>query len=211
MVLQRELPLPREGEPDNTYWAIGGCMATVRSKRRVDYTPTPLSGPEQDVRNDRKDRGLLNYYNCTIRELREFINARGIVLHKGAVRKPMLIKTLEDAEDEIKFNKLFELAPELRQKIYREYFDALPDLPALPHQPPLTLASSAVRAESLPLYYSNATFSLTFFTNARALDFLLLNKKMQTCISSSTRALNEAHQRPGLLSHPPPPPRALRG
>jgi hypothetical protein len=157
--LKRELADALDGEPDNTYWAIGGSQ----------YETHRVAGSGADWasrinRSDRKDRGLLDYKNCKVTELKGFFEARGIKLPTGRRYKVDLIAALEKADDEATFTKFFDLPPELRLTIADNYFDALPVLPTLPHQPPLTLASPALRAEVLPLFHPNTTLTLSFTT-----------------------------------------------
>jgi hypothetical protein len=157
--LKRELAAALDGEPDNTYWAIGG--SAVETHR--------MGGSGADWasrinRSDRKDRGLLDYKNCKVTELKGFFEARGIKLPTGRRYKVDLIAALEKADDEAKFTKFFDLPVELRSMVADTYFDALPVLPSLPHQPPLTLASPALRAEVLPLFHPNTTLTLSFTT-----------------------------------------------
>lgn len=171
--LKRDLPLPseKEGEDelDNTYWAIGHTAAETESMKlsHRDYRPKPLSADEMILREDRRERGLLDYEKCLVRELKGFIQARKLKLPKGGrVHKEHLIQVLEQADEELEFPKLFDLPTELRDNIYEKYFDALPSLPLQPHQPPLTLVP-LLRTESLPLYYNNCTFTFDFHIGAR--------------------------------------------
>jgi hypothetical protein len=162
--LMRELPRPQEGEPDNTYWAIGGSQhETVDAViRQTSYLPWSFG--EHALRNDLKCRGLLNYKNCKVTELKGFFEARGIKLPTGRRYKVDFIAALQKADDEAKFTKFFDLPAELRSMVATKYMEDLPILPRLPHQPPLTLASSSLRIESLPLYYRDGTFNLSFTT-----------------------------------------------
>lgn len=159
--LKRNLPFLEVGQVDNTYWAIEG-----KNYYRIDYTPTALTADEIKFRADREERGLLNYRMCRVRELQGFLQTRGVPT-KGRRTKRDLIDVLDNADDEATFTRFIDLPAELRSIIYGKHFDALPVLPLLPHQPPLTLASSFIRAECLPLYYTNCTFSLQFHTEIR--------------------------------------------
>jgi hypothetical protein len=157
--LKHEFADALDGEPDNTYWAIGGSQ----------YETQRVAGSGADWasrinRSDRKDRGLLDYKNCKVTELKGFFGARGIKLPTGRRYKVDLIAALEKADDEATFTKFSDLPPELRLTIADKYFDALPVLPRLPHQPPLTLASPALRGEALPLFHPNTTLTLSFTT-----------------------------------------------
>lgn len=55
----------------------------------------------------------------------------------------------------------FELPPEIRNMIYEYHFAGYGALSYKHHQPPLTLASSQLRSESLPLFYKCVTFKWT--------------------------------------------------
>lgn len=59
------------------------------------------------------------------------------------------------------FHKFLNLPAELRMEIYKHYIDDLGPVPPEEHdnQPPLTRASSLLRKEALPLFYSHATFA----------------------------------------------------
>ena len=190
---KRDLPVPGDREPDNTYWAIGGTAyeTELARKRYRDYRPKPFTGEDFVAYKDKMERGFLWYRSCVVKELRQFIRARNIDLPKGCVRKGSLIETLEEADDEVKFTKFFDLPAELRNNIYGQYFERLGDLPQLPHQPPLLLASSAVRAEALPLYYQHSTFTLGFLTNRRTEDILSGRRMrpLRTSVHKDTQAL----------------------
>lgn len=58
------------------------------------------------------------------------------------------------------FPKFLDLPTELRLEVYEHYFDDLGPIPPEEHdnQPALTRASSLLRQEALPLFYSHSTF-----------------------------------------------------
>ncbi|KAM0715358.1 hypothetical protein Q7P37_008856 [Cladosporium fusiforme] len=170
--LKRDLPAPAPFQPVNTYWGIGGTTEeTERFKKfYTDYTPNPLSADQALERKERKERGLLIYEKCTIAELKGFIKSRRLQMPKGSFRKADLITILEAADENPVFDKFASLPAELRDSIYAQYVDNLPPLPTLPHQPPLTLVSRQVRKESIPIFYSRATFAITICTNAGLLE-----------------------------------------
>lgn len=165
---KRDLPVPNPPHSDNSYWGIGGTVEDVEDFKKFhsDYTPNPITGDQALVRADRKLRGLLIYEDCTVAELKGFIQARRLRMPKGSARKAEFIAVLEAADEQPVFDRFSSLPPELRNRVYAQYVDALPALPTLPHQPPLTLTSSLVRQESLPVYYSRATFAVGICTNA---------------------------------------------
>ena len=170
---KRDLPLPGDCEPDDTYWAIGGTAVETASMRSAtsmtfpDYKPRPFTGDDAVAHHDRQARGVPNYGACLVKELKELIRARNIDVPKNTVRKAALIAELEKADENIKFTKFFQLPAELRTNVYEKYFEGLGDLPLLPHQPPALLASRQLRNEALPAYYSHSTFTLGFVTNLR--------------------------------------------
>jgi hypothetical protein len=157
----RDLPL--QLKPDNTYWAI----PDVTNHHHIDYTSKPISLAVFNDRRNRKERKLLAYENCTVTELRGFVKARRLKLPTNSRRtKEDYITTLQTADDSPDLSRFFALAPpELREMVYKEYYAALPALPLNPHQPPLVLASSQLRQEALPLYYSECTFFLAIHTS----------------------------------------------
>lgn len=175
---KRDLPTPFDGEPDNTYWAIGGTAVDTAAMRLTtrktfnDYMPRPTIGDDAVAHFDHTARSLPNYGQCLVKELKELIRAKGIDIPQDCVRKEALIAELEKADNEVKFTRFLELPAELRTIIYEKYFENLGDLPLLPHQPPLLLASGQVRNEALPKYYSHSTFTLGFVTNLRTPDIM---------------------------------------
>lgn len=167
--LKCDLPEPGDRDPDNTYWAIGHTASTIETWRsqHSDCEPQSCHIDETIRLNNRKERGLLDYGNCSVNELKDFILSRRIKLPFGKFPRATFTYVLEKADEERTFNRFLELPRELRDNIYGKYFDALPVLPLKRHQPPLTLVSSLIRKESLPLYYSNCTFTFAFDTNIR--------------------------------------------
>lgn len=159
--LKYDLPVPKSNEPDNTYWAVGDDAKCLQQKKakHSDYPSKILSSVDRAVR---RERGLLNCHKCTITELRAFATSRRLKLPtKSRNTKADYIAILQEADDEPVF-RFSEVPPELRAMIHKEYYRALPILPPMPHQPPLTLASKLLRKESLPLYYSESVFTLKF-------------------------------------------------
>jgi hypothetical protein len=65
---------------------------------------------------------------------------------------------LEDADDQLSFPRFFELPPEIRDLVYGHHFSGHETMKHKHHQPPLTLASSQLRAEALPVFYKCVTF-----------------------------------------------------
>jgi hypothetical protein len=140
----------------------------------------------------RCQRGFLSYEGLPIRELRLFIKQRGIPIIAG--KKPTLssLKTqLEQADDNLTFDRFYGLPPELSQKIFQQYFDSFGEYrdssgnyrfgrPVWGGQPPVTMASKQTRQEALPLFYSRCQFEIAprlsggdWFTEAIAQTFLV--------------------------------------
>jgi hypothetical protein len=121
----------------------------------------------------RCQRGLLSYEGLSIRELKLFTKQRGIPVTIG--KKPTLSSLkaqLEQADDDLTFDRFSDLPPELRQKIFQQYFDPFGQYlnssgrygfgrPVRGGQPPITMASRQTRREALPLYYSRCQFDIT--------------------------------------------------
>lgn len=163
--LKRDLPEPGDRDPDNTYWAIGDTASTIESWKS-QHSDCKACRIDDIIRhNNRKERGLLNYLDCSIQELKNFILSRRIKLPFSKVPRVSFTYVLEKADEERTFSRFLDLPRELRDDIYAKYFDALPVLPLKRHQPPLTQVSSLIRKESLSLYYSNCTFTFAFDTN----------------------------------------------
>jgi hypothetical protein len=120
----------------------------------------------------RCQRGLLSYEGLPIRELKLFIKQRGIPITAG--KKPTLSSLkaqLEQADDDLTFDRFCDLPPELRQKIFQQYFDSFGQYvdstgchrfgrPVCAGQPPITMTSKQTRQEALPLFYSRCEFDI---------------------------------------------------
>jgi hypothetical protein len=85
--LKRDLPVPTRGIVDNTYWAVGedaGSVSieeqTFRKKNYIDLISMPLNARVVTDHANRKERGFLNYENCTMAELEAFITTRHLDL-----------------------------------------------------------------------------------------------------------------------------------
>lgn len=107
-------------------------------------------------------RGLLSYRRFAARELRAFCTARH--LQSRATTVHGLARVLEKADEQAVFSKFMDLPPEIRCIIYEFYFFWLEDIPIPHRQPPLTIASSQVRTESLPLFYQVGSFNCRWHT-----------------------------------------------
>ena len=69
---------------------------------------------------------------------------------------------MEQADNDATFDRFPDLPSELRQQIFKHYFDSFDHSQILEAggQPPITLASRHTRLEALPLYYSQYCFTL---------------------------------------------------
>lgn len=107
----------------------------------------------------RLERGLLCYDNCTTVELVQFARDRQFEIQdaENEERKRLIVK-LEDDDDEATFEKMFDLPAEMRNRIYEAYLAEFPKGLDCPSQPPLARTNRQMRAEVLPLFYSEKTF-----------------------------------------------------
>lgn len=203
--LRRDIPYPGPDELDNSYWAIGDIAYDVKWKEEdfkrkdwVDLISGPVTARVVTDRANRKERGLLDYDNCSLAELEAFIEARRLnppgntnappapstaatrtfrntrarqdrndqlEAARLKARKAACVAALQAADDTAVFDKFLDLPPELRTIVYQKYHESHPPLEAMPHEPPLTLASKLLRYESLPFFYSESTFVLRLREN----------------------------------------------
>ena len=106
------------------------------------------------------DRGMMPYYCCTAKELKQLCIQRNLpTTTSGRATKAQLTDILENADDQATFQHFMDPPPELRVRTYTIYFNNLPPLEQ-PAQPPISKVSRLVRQESLPLFYSSCTFML---------------------------------------------------
>jgi hypothetical protein len=139
----------------------------------------------------------LHFRNTPGRDLRRQEHARTVEAMLLRGKKASHIAVLQAADDAFVFDKFFDLPPELRSTVYQKYCEDFPPL-ALPHQPPLTLASRLLRREALPVFYEQSTFCLTFtvrltgsraepkfavYTNKAARNLLASKKMSKTALS----------------------------
>ncbi|EME83889.1 uncharacterized protein MYCFIDRAFT_195093 [Pseudocercospora fijiensis CIRAD86] len=112
----------------------------------------------------RLDRAMVYYGDQRIStdELRKFVRDRGLSLPTPATRKA-LVNVLVAADETRTFDRFQDLPPELREDIYKLYFDAFPEKLICPTQPPLTRTNRLIREEALPIFYKSIRFQLAFF------------------------------------------------
>jgi len=108
-------------------------------------------------------RGLLSYERLTARELKVFVKQRGLTPTSNTKPTTAILRAqLEQADDDATFDRFSDLPPELRQQIFKQYFDSFDDswmgMSPAGGQPPITLASRQTRVEALPLFYSRCHF-----------------------------------------------------
>ena len=111
----------------------------------------------------RCERSLLLYEGCKLEELLRFIAQRR--LQQGDTqRKAIMVKTLELADEEARFENFLQLPPELRVAIYELSFsdEDLSDLVA-PVQPPIARVSRQLRSEVLGVFYDHIHVRTNFF------------------------------------------------
>lgn len=146
------------------YWKLGFSYHDSMSARKtVEYLDARgykcRKSANKKVAIDaagRYQRGLMSYEDLSMAELQSFCTSRG--LSSKATTASRLARVLEKADDAATFPRFLELAPEIRNSIYELHFRDLDEITAPCRQPPLTLASSQLRAEALPLFYQCAKF-----------------------------------------------------
>ena len=77
--LKRDLLNPKYSTANNKYWSIGGEAWDVqweeqrfRKKKHINLISGPVTARIVTDRANRKERGLLNYENCSVDELEAF-------------------------------------------------------------------------------------------------------------------------------------------
>jgi hypothetical protein len=155
-----------EKHDSNTYWMFGSPVL-----RRAPEMHQELEGRGYPCRRydgeavladslARLERGLLCYKRCNASELRLFCENRDISTKAATVSR--LARILEDTDDEVSFPRFFELPLEIRVVVYEHHFNGYEAMAHKYHQPPLTLASSRLRGEALPVFYKCVTFEWAF-------------------------------------------------
>lgn len=150
----------------DNYWKLGlyHCNnMTVKSltdflKMGGYYCRANISRSDAIEAIGRYQRGLMSYDGLSVAELRAFCKARG--LPGNGMTASRLARTLQEADDLVTFPKFFDLPPEIRNIIYELFYRSLSNFYDKHVQPPLTMASRQIRAESLSLFYECATFDM---------------------------------------------------
>ncbi|CZT17395.1 uncharacterized protein RCC_03229 [Ramularia collo-cygni] len=102
----------------------------------------------------RFERGLLAYEDLSTSQLTIFAHDRGLPCQPEANQHTQLVKLLEKADDEQKFEKFLDLPAELRLMVYEFHLGSL-EVPTWGNRvrpPPLCRVSSLLREEAMPLF-----------------------------------------------------------
>ncbi|PPJ52245.1 hypothetical protein CBER1_10514 [Cercospora berteroae] len=161
--------LLRQWDCQKSFWKLS-CNAHLTKSElwaspRDAGRPVKSSTPKEELlqKQIRGQRGLLNYDQCSVAELRAFCVARGLVSSQEAkrLRVSNLILKLNEADDGETFNHFLDLPAELRVYIYELYlrdFDTDTKPLDAPYPIPLAEVCTVVRREFLPLYCGFCTF-----------------------------------------------------
>lgn len=152
----------------NSYWKLG--LSEDQSARKMikyveDHGYRCRGNASKAVALDavgRYQRGLMSYEGFSVSELQSLCRAKG--LSSKAKTASRLARALEKADDNATF-RVLDLPAEIRNMIYELYISDLPSLGQCHLQPPLTLASRVLRAETLPIFYGCATFLFTVLSD----------------------------------------------
>ena len=150
-----------EGSFDPTeYWKFD-CPERPRARELKQFLTTVGFYFKSSVNTDRllkllsrQQRCLLSYDAYTAKELKSFYAGRQLTAPAGS-SKGDLVHVLEEADEHVTFELLFDLPPELRNRIYSIHFDMYKEL-RLPTTPPITQANRQLRQETLTLFYKTS-------------------------------------------------------
>lgn len=156
---------------DDTYWEDHKHPAEAKSAILVHYLEVhygqkvPEPTPKKFILHEwlaRLERGALLYQNCTMKELRSFIIARGLPepkpINKGVgMSSATLVKILDRADMKAKFN-LLALPVEVRGVILKRYFQTLRPCLRAPAAPPIARACKQLWTESMPIFFATCDF-----------------------------------------------------
>ncbi|SMR64016.1 unnamed protein product [Zymoseptoria tritici ST99CH_3D1] len=138
------------------YWKLRkyGFASVVHMKRFLQsvgyHCNTSHTKSKMTALLARYEQDFLSYSKCTIRELKSFVVQRDLAIESH--RKSSMIQSLEEADDNITFDKFLDLPPEVRERIYGNHLDSL-NLKGLVNAlpPPITRTCKVVRHESLSM------------------------------------------------------------
>lgn len=147
-------------EPDD-YWKVFWPPGARSKKdfrqelqrRRIDMSNS-ARWDDLNMALKRTLLGLSLHKSTSHVELRKIIRERGIEMEPYA--SPL--KSLFKADEERKFDKLLDLPPELRNRIYQYHFASFYQPIYAAEQPPISKISRQLRKETLGLFYSSCTF-----------------------------------------------------
>ena len=195
----------KTGYSSDRYWrmpiyVITGQVADIRQLLKAHGYPH--TGPASDFQYMLQSiaRSLPGYEKCKIAELRQFAQQRVLMDAKKADKadRKQLVETLRLADETPRFDQFFALPPELRVSIYRLYCADFADEPlTIPTYPPLARVNKHLRAEMLPIFYSECTFAvgLTIDShfNGRAIPHVLHMQRDTTLFFKSLSPESLAH------------------
>lgn len=116
----------------------------------------------------RSQRGMRSYEGVNRKELEHIVAQRRILLPDPYVTMDDLKFQLEKYDDEHNtFHRFLDLPPELRERIYTQYFNNHDEDDKPRCRPPISFASRIVRREALPLFYECCLFSIRAATGIR--------------------------------------------
>jgi hypothetical protein len=154
---------------DSNRYDKKGLLKVLKDKHHTCKSRTYVRIQELYIRCQ---RGLLSYDGLPLRELKLFVKQRGMTVVPG--KKPTLSSLkaqLEEADNDMTFDRVSDLPPELRQNTFQQYFDSFGEYfnplgsyrfgkAAFGSQPLITLASRQTRQEALPIFYSRCQFGI---------------------------------------------------
>ncbi|TKA22189.1 hypothetical protein B0A50_08355 [Salinomyces thailandicus] len=113
----------------------------------------------------RWELGQISYHAHTNDELRTLIVRRKLDISRftdvgNRGTRGELLDLLERDDREPKFYRFTELPPELRNRIYEYHFAGFRQPIYAPSQPPITVASSMLRGETLQVFYNVCEFEI---------------------------------------------------
>ena len=116
----------------------------------------------------RSQRGVRSYEGISRKELEHEIAQRRILLPDRWPTMETTKAQLEQYDDEHNtFHRFLDLPPELRERIYTEYFNTYNEDDNPKCQPPISCTSRIVPREALPLFYECCLFSIRAATGIR--------------------------------------------
>ncbi|KAK3673726.1 hypothetical protein LTR78_006279 [Recurvomyces mirabilis] len=168
--------MPRSEDPSDRYREIGysRCYRAYLENVAENFGVAITKSTPQDkivAMLERVERHLLRYDLCCTPDLEKFVKARelDVVLTKNqkktGFRRTLLINALLLADEDLKFERLLALPPELRIEIYEYSMADYPEDLDHPTMPPLARTCRQIRTEVLPVFYSTQCFTLKYTYN----------------------------------------------